>query len=93
MAHEASHVLLHKGLYPSHTGQRIALRPRAGRPRSGRRTSTYQCLERNLRPGSGDWREVQANKGMAALLMPKASFLSMPFRAESPFELEPDEFA
>lgn len=75
MAHEATHVLLHKSLFPSNTNQQtlFSLEDESG---SGRE-KPYQCLERNLNRGGPDWREVQANKGMAALLMPKALFLSL----------------
>jgi hypothetical protein len=75
MAHEGTHVLLHKGLYPSDTRQQ-SLFADADESDTGRDKS-YQCLERNLTRGGSDWREVQANKGMAALLMPKGFFLSL----------------
>jgi IrrE N-terminal-like domain len=77
MAHEATHVLLHKGLYPSDTKQQtlFALDDEKGSGPGG--DQTYQCLERNLTRGGGNWREVQANMGMAALLMPKALFLAV----------------
>jgi Zn-dependent peptidase ImmA (M78 family) len=37
----------------------------------------FRSLKRDVSFGyrGGDWREIQANKGMAALLMPKAVFL------------------
>jgi hypothetical protein len=75
MAHEATHVLLHKSLFPSDARQQtlFAVEDDLG---SGS-NKHYQCLERNLDRGGPDWREVQANKGMAALLMPKAFFLSL----------------
>jgi hypothetical protein len=73
MAHEASHVLLHKCLYAADPNQQtfgwddepegVGL--------------TYHCLERNLTCGRGvDPREVQANNGMAALLLPRTFFLA-----------------
>lgn len=75
MAHEGTHALLHKGLFPSDTRQQslFALEDES----SPDRDKSYRCLERNLTHGGSDWREIQANKGMAALLMPKALFLSL----------------
>jgi Zn-dependent peptidase ImmA (M78 family) len=37
----------------------------------------FRCLKREVyhRSGGRDWREIQANRGMAALLMPKPVFL------------------
>ena len=82
LAHEAAHVFLHKYLFdpefiqselPGVTGQL----PRAG---------DVRCLNRDVdvsaRPK--DWREVQANKGMAALLMPRAVFRRVAYRHIDP---------
>lgn len=76
MAHEATHVLLHKSLFPSDARQQSLFALDDDNSDSGSNRH-YQCLERNLDRGGPDWREVQANKGMAALLMPKALFLSL----------------
>ena len=75
MAHEATHVLLHKGLYATDPNQRTFGWVGESAEQSD---CTYQCLERNLSAGKhrGDSREVQANGGMAALLMPKSFFLA-----------------
>jgi hypothetical protein len=72
LAHEAAHVLLHRILYEFDDRQtelfsseiKVAAKP------------LMRCLKRGVafRGGGSDWREVQANKGMAALLMPKAIF-------------------
>lgn len=76
MAHEASHVLLHKSLFPTNAGQQslFGFEDEDSGSESNRQ---FHCLERNLVQGGPDWREVQANKGMAALLMPKTLFLSL----------------
>lgn len=73
MAHEASHVLLHKCLYAADPNQRTF----GWDDEPDGNSFTYHCLERNLtcRRG-GDPREVQANNGMAALLLPRTYFLA-----------------
>jgi hypothetical protein len=76
MAHEASHVLLHKNLFPTNAGQRSLFDFEDDDSGSGANRH-FHCLERNLARGGPDWREVQANKGMAALLMPKTLFLAL----------------
>jgi len=65
IAHEAAHILLHARLYdqdPSVPG-RANVQP-------------VRCLRTTVEqePSKSDWREVQANMGMAALLMPKSLF-------------------
>lgn len=65
IAHEAAHILLHARLYdgdPSVPG-RANVQP-------------VRCLRTTVEqePSRPDWREVQANMGMAALLMPKSVF-------------------
>lgn len=59
LAHEAAHVLLHSSLYRRSGGQ-----------------VPERCLRSVIDTGapSHDWREVQANMGMAALLMPRALY-------------------
>jgi hypothetical protein len=74
VAHEACHVLLHRMLYELDDLQR-------GLFRSPQEPSLPQhllrCLKRDVAFTSrvSDWREVQANIGMGALLMPKPIFL------------------
>jgi hypothetical protein len=62
LAHEAAHILLHAGL-----GLVGASTPKLT-------ATALQAATLGARP-SRDWREVQANMGMAALLMPRAPFL------------------
>jgi hypothetical protein len=64
LAHEAAHILLHARLYDRHET-----------PRS---QPSVRCLRSEIEAGGGarDWREVQANMGMAALLMPRQPFLA-----------------
>jgi hypothetical protein len=76
MAHEASHVMLHKSLFPTTAGQQSLFGMDDEVPGS-EVNRDFHCLERNLVQGGPDWREVQANKGMAALLMPKSLFLAL----------------
>jgi hypothetical protein len=79
LAHEASHIYLHRYLFDPE----MASVSRGG-PRSAvAGDEAVQCLHRDItaqaidvaaarqRP---DWREVQANRGMAALLMPRRVF-------------------
>lgn len=72
-AHEVSQILLHRflfGLDPDQGQLSVDnLAPSVGSVR-------MRCLKRDVgsRAGAGDWREVQANRGMAALLMPRRAF-------------------
>lgn len=70
LAHEAGHVLLHRTLFEVNAGQGELFS--AG----GQTSSLMRCLKRDVgyRSVTGDWREVQANKAMAALMMPRALF-------------------
>ncbi len=63
LAHEAAHILLHTRLYV------------AGE--SSAKQKTVRCLRTEIHagPAAHDWREFQANMGMAALLMPRGPFL------------------
>lgn len=67
VAHEAGHVLLHRGLFEVNLSQGELFC--AGTQAS----SLMRCLKRDVgyRSATSDWREVQANKAMAALLMPR----------------------
>lgn len=66
LAHEAAHILLHGSLFAVDAGGRV--------PRSFARCSGA-TIERATEPK--DWREIQANLGMAALLMPASVFDAM----------------
>ena len=72
MAHEGAHVILHRMLFEVPSEQ-----PSLFQLDSHSIPSLMRCLRRNVSFGRipSDWREVQANRGMAALLMPKR-FLS-----------------
>lgn len=50
-----------------------------------------RCMKRDVSPGrrASDWREVQANQGMAALLMPRKLFSSMAGDERGALELAP----
>lgn len=74
LAHEASHVLLHRFIYELAAKNLSLFGPGDEGQFASKRL--HRCLKRDAsyRPVS-DWREVQANKGMAALLMPQRLFL------------------
>ena len=75
VAHEACHVLLHRILFESPEEQSCLFPAPDG---GGEPSHLMRCLKRDVgfeRPVS-DWREVQANMGMGALLMPKPVFLA-----------------
>lgn len=73
MAHEASHVILHRFLFVAGANQ-LGL-PGLGM-RKGETSEPQRCLKRNVgfSATGSDWKEIQANKGMAALLMPRRVF-------------------
>ncbi len=72
LAHEAGHVILHAVLFDapaSQAGLFAADRTEVAAP------EPVRCLERSIvGRGPSDWREVQANRCMAALLMPRPLF-------------------
>ncbi len=69
LAHEAGHVLLHRVLFEFDVNQGELF----GDPGAGEQPKP--CLKRDVGHGrGGDWREVQANQGMAALVMPRRLF-------------------
>ena len=72
LAHEAAHVVLHRMLFDLDLNQMELFDVPA--PTKG--PLLFRCLKRDVVHGgrTSDWREVQANKGMAALLMPKMAF-------------------
>ncbi len=73
MAHEAAHVVMHRVLFEINQDQETLFRME-GQPEPQR---LMRCLKKNVlfRGGGGnDWREVQANMGMAGLLMPHSLY-------------------
>ena len=76
LAHEVAHVLLHRLLYEFDDIQRglFAVASNTSGP-----AKLHRCLKRDIgfRDRLQDWKEVQANMGMSALLMPKSLFLSV----------------
>jgi hypothetical protein len=71
VAHECAHVLLHDVLFRDDARQAelFAAAPSVS-------PGLMRCLKRDVGYGvqASDWREVQANRGMAALLMPRELF-------------------
>jgi hypothetical protein len=74
VAHEGSHVVLHRTLYETDPNQGELFGDENGV--EDRIQELQRCLKRDVGFGraSADWREVQANMGMAALLMPRGVF-------------------
>lgn len=74
VAHEASHVLMHRVLFDVAEDQQTLFRVEG--PGAGQ---LMRCMKKNVlfRSGGRDPREVQANMGMAALLMPERFFASL----------------
>lgn len=73
MAHEASHVVMHRILFDVNQDQQ-GLFPSASEEKSHQ---LMRCLKKAVlfrSGGTSDWREIQANMGMAALLMPQQLF-------------------
>lgn len=87
MAHEATHILLHRYLFDPEMAQLAGAQ--AGENIHVERTGLMRCLHRDVIPVSTqdwsqarrrrDWREIQANRGMAALLMPSRPFKRVAF--------------
>lgn len=81
MAHEASHVILHRYLFDPILADTIVSGADVKKPEYDR---LMRCLTGNVVPeksenwnrtrSTRDWREVQANMSMAALLMPRRLF-------------------
>lgn len=67
LAHEACHVLLHRALFEFDENQGEMF------PEATEGQRLQRCLKRDVgrARGNSDWREVQANQGMATLLMPR----------------------
>ncbi len=77
VAHEACHVLFHRCLYNLSSQQGSLFGEDSDSQEPPQRLQ--RCLKRDVvyaRMGS-DWREVQANMGMAALLMPRQLFIAV----------------
>jgi hypothetical protein len=82
LAHEASHVYLHKYLFDPELARLSG--SQRGNVEAYSSERLMRCLHRDINPtlerdASGvrtrsDWREIQANRGMAALLMPGRIF-------------------
>lgn len=85
LAHEASHIFLHRYLFDP---DMVALTSRPP-DRTAADSTAMRCLHRDVNDVSTqdwgrisrrrDWREVQANRGMAALLMPNRAFKDVAF--------------
>jgi hypothetical protein len=80
LAHEAAHVLLHRYLFEPDLNQMRLFDPPSANPVAA--GGLMRCLKRDVGPATSpkDWREVQANRGMAALLMPRAVFKRVAFQ-------------
>ena len=76
LAHEAAHVILHRRLVDVPRAQGL-LFPQSGESQA--EPVVTQCLERDIwfARGTGDWKEVQANQGMASLVMPSGPFATV----------------
>ena len=74
VAHEACHVLFHRCLFNLNPQQGSLFGEEEESQEPAQRLQ--RCLKRDVVHGrmGSDWREVQANMGMAALLMPKSLF-------------------
>jgi IrrE N-terminal-like domain len=74
LAHEGAHILLHRALFELNADQGSLFGPDASTPDA---QHLMRCLKREVAFAArvSDWREVQANRAMAALLMPRAIFL------------------
>jgi len=87
MAHEAAHVVMHRLLFEFATDQGILFGDASARQESQR---MMRCLKRDYGVvGGADWREIQANKGMAALLMPRPVFVELAAEPLAELGLEP----
>jgi Zn-dependent peptidase ImmA (M78 family) len=75
-AHEACHVILHRCLFNLNASQGSLFdTDEEARKQPAR---LQRCLKRDVNYSrlASDWREVHANQGMAALLMPRSVFAS-----------------
>jgi hypothetical protein len=85
LAHEASHIFLHRYLFDPEMAQMAGRGGVAVLSEGG----LMRCLHRDISPTvadwssvrrRSDWREVQANRAMAALLMPRRLFRRLALR-------------
>jgi IrrE N-terminal-like domain len=86
LAHEASHIFLHRYLFDPDMAPLTSRQPDHT---TAVGTAVMRCLHRDVNDVSTqdwgrisrrrDWREVQANRGMAALLMPARTFNDVAF--------------
>lgn len=76
LAHEATHVMLHQVLFDLDDRQGSLFTRSPAQEPSG---AMMRCLKREVAftTTARDWREVQANRGMAALLMPRSVFVEV----------------
>lgn len=83
IAHEAAHVILHRYLYDPNMARIRSgdYRDPLEQQHADGQLFRVECLNRSIDGGSvtggratRDWKEVQANRGMAALLMPNSIF-------------------
>lgn len=90
MAHEASHVIMHRLLFDVATDQEGLFGVARDEPESQR---LMRCFKKNVlfRGGGSDWREVQANLGMASLLMPRRTFRQVTEAAIARLGMKPEE--
>lgn len=92
LAHEASHIFLHRYLFDPDMTQlagRTGVLDGPSAPSSLSAGGLMRCLHRDISPNvpewtstrrRSDWREVQANRSMAALLMPRRIFRRLALR-------------
>ena len=88
MAHEATHILLHRYLFDPEMAQLVGAQTDSNA--HVEQAGLMRCLHRDVTPVSAqdasqarrrrDWREIQANRGMAALLMPGRPFKRLAFQ-------------
>ena len=76
VAHEGCHVILHRCLFNLSTSQGSLFD--ADEPVEVPSMRLQRCLKRDVAYArmASDWREVQANQGMAAMLMPRSLFVA-----------------
>ncbi|MFI5091968.1 MAG: ImmA/IrrE family metallo-endopeptidase [Candidatus Acidiferrales bacterium] len=91
VAHEGVHVLLHRVLFEVNRGQEnlFQVENQAAPQR------LLRCLKKNVLfrgAATADWREVQANMGMAALLMPQSLFRRLADKVAEERGLKADAF-
>ena len=99
LAHEASHIFLHRYLFDPDMASlagRTGVVDGPGIPSSPNGGGLMRCLHRDVSPNvpewistrrRADWREVQANRSMAALLMPRRVFRRIALREMQQLDL------